>query len=641
MSSNVRTQDREVGRSPLGTGRDTPASVVGPGKRTMTQGLVGPRAAAPATAASGTAGPTDPQLAPQLAELQRSGTVVDRQIGFDLDYHHNLDELRNGRLLDRGVGWSIETTARAKESVSSAWTAVTSSTPAPQQPKYADRSVALPPAAAWEPARAAIHQGLDALAAARAKQSAGDAAGARRDFDVARAAIDRGRLAYETAHRRLIEYRERTDSGGRAAITILQGIEAACVAIEVIASGAWTAGVLEAGVAAGTGTTVLGATVGGATSAGGMATTAGAAAGTAAVATAAVNTAEQASSGDWDPQKILRESGHAAATTFATTLVGGALATMFSRALGAAATSVATTMGPEAVAAVRQAGTAQLINFLGGATGGGLVSAIQQVISVHLAGGKPLSAGEFTRLVVEEIIKGGLMQVAIGAALSKVKMGVPGGEPPKGEPPKGGTYGSGAEPHANEVLAPVPDEILAGQVRALAAQSKATDRGGLAILDGADGHLAVAANPAQRVPGWFDVVVHGTDVGETAGGFRVIVRDSAGKVVNRYVLTPHKLAAVIRDSNWRSGMPIRLFACRAGRVLEGGVAAAAELATILKTEVVASNQVNIDLPRGFAAYPLERDVPTEYSVFKPEHSTLELKPGFDAEKIAGGKPPSR
>ena len=227
------------------------------------------------------------------------------------------------------------------------------------------------------------------------------------------------------------------------------------------------------------------------------------------------------------------------------------------------------------------------------------------------------------------------MQLAISSVLRHVKTGED--KPATGkldetEP----TYGAGA---TNEPLVAVPDEVLGKQIHALPGDR--TNRGGLAVLDPADPHMQVINNPQQRVPGWFDLVVHGTDVGETAGGFRIMVRGPDGKVTGKYLLTPEKLVALVRDSNWRSGMPIRLFACRAGRLHDGGAAPAAELARILKTEVIASNQVNVDTPRGFAAYPLERKDGVEYNMFSPENSTLKVKPGFDNEKIAGGKGPDK
>ncbi|MBP9087488.1 MAG: DUF4157 domain-containing protein, partial [Kofleriaceae bacterium] len=198
-----------------------------------------------------------------------------------------------------------------------------------------------------------------------------------------------------------------------------------------------------------------------------------------------------------------------------------------------------------------------------------------------------------------------------------------------------GGYGQAADIHVPPT--PVPDEILRSQVHQLAPGSKGMDRGGLAILEKSDPHLATVADPVQRVPGWFDVVLHGTDVGEIGDGFRVVVRNPATGVPKVYTLTAAQLAAIIRDSNWRSGMPIRLFACRAGRLMPGGKTAAAELSAALKTEVLASNQVNIDTARGFAAYPMEKSQGTQYTVFSPPTSTLKLNKGATTEMIAQGK----
>lgn len=194
--------------------------------------------------------------------------------------------------------------------------------------------------------------------------------------------------------------------------------------------------------------------------------------------------------------------------------------------------------------------------------------------------------------------------------------------------------GGNSDKHAPPT--PVPDGILNSQIHHLAAGSKGMDRGGLAVLENSDPHLPLAVNPAQRVPGWFDVVLHGTDVGEVGDGFRVVVRNQSTGVPKVYLLTVAKLASLIRDSNWRSGMPIRLFACRAGRMMPGGKTAAAELSAALKTEVLASNQVNVDTSRGFAAYPLEKDLRTKYTVFSQPGSSLKLNQGMTPDALAQG-----
>lgn len=195
--------------------------------------------------------------------------------------------------------------------------------------------------------------------------------------------------------------------------------------------------------------------------------------------------------------------------------------------------------------------------------------------------------------------------------------------------------GGKADKHAPPT--PVPDGILNSQIHHLAAGTKGMDRGGLAVLENSDPHLSLAVDPAQRVPGWFDVVLHGTDVGEVGDGFRVVVRNQSTGVPKVYLLTVAKLASLIRDSNWRSGMPIRLFACRAGRMMPGGKTAAAELSAALKTEVLASNQVNVDTARGFAAYPLEKDQGTQYKVYSQPGSSLKLNKGMAPDTIAQGK----
>jgi hypothetical protein len=204
-------------------------------------------------------------------------------------------------------------------------------------------------------------------------------------------------------------------------------------------------------------------------------------------------------------------------------------------------------------------------------------------------------------------------------------------------PSAGGAHDAQAHGDKHAPPTPVPDGILSSQIHQLAAGSKGMDRGGLAILENGDPHLAMAADPSQRVHGWFDVVLHGTDVGEVGDGFRVIVRNPATGVPKVYMLTAAKLASIIRDSNWRSGMPIRLFACRAGRMMPGGKTAAAELSAALKTEVLASNQVNVDTARGFAAYPLEKDQGTQYNVHSQAGSSLKLNKGMTPDIIAQGK----
>lgn len=201
------------------------------------------------------------------------------------------------------------------------------------------------------------------------------------------------------------------------------------------------------------------------------------------------------------------------------------------------------------------------------------------------------------------------------------------------------TYGGDAAAAPRAPLQRVPDELLRSQTWELPPGTNGLDRGGLAILDINDPHLRVASDPAQRVPGWFDVVVHGTDVGETRATFSVHKRDPQTGQMKTFELTAEQLGALVRDSNWRSGMPVRLFACRGGRLMPGGTSAAAELSRVLKTDVITSNQLNVDTQRGFQAYPhgSDKKEPTRYDLIQPEGSTLRLNDDMTPQDIAAGR----
>jgi hypothetical protein len=141
------------------------------------------------------------RLAAQIEDLTRAARTLELQIGYDQASQRNLEGIRQGSLFDRGIGWSIEATARFQETLSGT------------NDRYLDPEVSLPPSATWSTSHAALREGLAGLTAARARLVAGDLGGAHRELVAAAAALDHGRAMFQAAHRRLAEYVERSQSG--------------------------------------------------------------------------------------------------------------------------------------------------------------------------------------------------------------------------------------------------------------------------------------------------------------------------------------------------------------------------------------------------------------------------------------------
>jgi hypothetical protein len=344
----------------------------------------------------------------EAEKLGEAAHLLDGQIDFDLEIHDQARATRDASF----AGWTSEAMASAGESVGRLWDRIRGE----ESREYADEDVALPPREAWSPARAELALGRAQLAGARAKEAAGDLAGAQHDFDLARVTLDRGRVAYLDARRRLSEYRARVQGGIAGNITLLHGVEGACITIAAAATGAWVGGVLAAGAAAGTGTAVFGFTVGGPLSVGGIATVTGATAATTFAVRAATSVATQAGEGHGiDPLQVITDAGQEAAITFATGLAGGLLGKLFSELLGKGLIEAAERMGyARLVAGIGDPGALadQIVTLIGGVTGSAIVTAVQVALTRHVEG-RPMSAGDVAALVVKELMLNGVVQSAL------------------------------------------------------------------------------------------------------------------------------------------------------------------------------------------------------------------------------------
>ena len=212
-----------------------------------------------------------------------------------------------------------------------------------------------------------------------------------------------GSRQFEASHQLLSSYTERTDRGGEVAQATIKG---ALMTIAVASTGAWAAGAF-------------------AVSSGGIGALAASSAATATVAgvTAGGFTAiEQLNAGQFDPGAIGQAALAEAARTFVTGLAGGVLERAFSAALSSAVTRVAGQVPAEAARILQGEGASQVIAFLAGTSSGALVSSVETVLRERAAG-RPMSTDEFCRLLVTEMIKGGLYQLAVNAVVRRAKRG--------------------------------------------------------------------------------------------------------------------------------------------------------------------------------------------------------------------------
>jgi hypothetical protein len=188
----------------------------------------------------------------------------------------------------------------------------------------------------------------------------------------------------------------------------------------------------------------------------------------------------------------------------------------------------------------------------------------------------------------------------------------------------------------------VSNEIISKAPVALIKRCTRMVKYGVAILDDMDPGSKNLLNgfvTSARMKGWFDVAIHGSDDTDPIGFFCIHSPAARSKRTRHYV-TPEQLAQVVRQSGWRSIMPIRLYSCHGAYKDRYGIPIAQRLAKLLNTEVLASNKSNSNYNNtGFVALPPNWEPgPTEYTVFHPSEnpSDWKVKLSGSAETIAKG-----
>lgn len=278
-------------------------------------------------------------------------------------------------------------------------------------------SVKIPDAGIWDQVSAQLEK-AHAL-------SAGDAA----DIEGAKREMATAVRLFQEAHRKVYEYRSRTEGGAETAITMLRGVEIGCdITLTILSAGLGAAevNVLKLGAR---GVFKLAASQAGksllktglrAAAVGGADKLAQGAAGDAAAHAMGVE-------GEFDAAKVVREAGEAAVMNLLGVLVGGALNKVFMRAVGQI---IGSRMAPEALLAVAERyGVSGVVpaelfvskgwRFLVGVAGDGCTTALVTALAVTAeqlrTGGKKPTGEQFVSMVVEQMVRNGLLQIILTA----------------------------------------------------------------------------------------------------------------------------------------------------------------------------------------------------------------------------------
>lgn len=234
---------------------------------------------------------------------------------------------------------------------------------------------------------------------------------------------------FEAAHRRVYEYRTRTEGGAQDAATTLRGIEIGCdITLTILSAGmgAGGANLLKLGAR---GAFKMIAKQAGKS----LVKTAAKAAAVGGADKLAQGAAEEGTGkaigldGEFDVAKVLREAGEAAVMNFLGVLVGGSLSKVFMRQLGEI---LGSRMAPEAVLALAEKYGGQGIvppelfvskgwQFLVGVAGDActttLLTALSTLVEQLRTGGKRPTGEQFVQMVITQMIQNGLLQVIFAA----------------------------------------------------------------------------------------------------------------------------------------------------------------------------------------------------------------------------------
>jgi hypothetical protein len=299
--------------------------------------------------------------------------------------------------------------------------------------QYADKRVALPDLEMWQEPKAALRRAETAIGEHR--------------VEAAITALNEAAAAYRRCHRRVQEYRERSESGAGNVIAGLRIAEAAGAISFSVMTGGMGSGVLGVAAASAAGAGVYGA------------------------GQLGVEQLTEKHVGlrqNLDFKAMLAKGAEDAAMTFTGALVGGALTKMFLGKLGRIFADRLPLAELERIAAKAgyKAFTPELFvskgwTFLADLAGGIGSTPVTVAVSTALQGlktGHWPSTDEFVDTVVHEVIQGGALQVLLGAVThAKVR--------------KAATEGTAKAPTSTEHSAPTHASAGEGQA-AKAAQSE-------------------------------------------------------------------------------------------------------------------------------------------------------------------------
>jgi hypothetical protein len=379
---------------------------------------VGQHADRAAVARAATGAPADPRLATLRREAQRLTGVVEA----DLAKRQHLHDLNEDQ-------WIVSSIA-----------------------EFVGGSGELPSALTWLPAKQWIAQ-VNALVA-------------RGDVLAAARALQQAASATAQAHGALQEYHENSLSGAETSTTALEITAAAGAVAATVATG---------GAAATAGAGLVG-----------TATTIGLGAGAYGVIQEEAGQggemlAGTREAGDFDVGAMLKRGGKDAAVGFVGALVGGKLSEIAVNRLGLAAfaqmtpaqlTAAAETLGVEVSALTPQmfvtSGRKLIVDFLSGAAVTPLTTATEVMIEGLTGGNVPESPQVMGELIIENAIRGGLVQglvaaITHGSAAAGMRSGyaAPPGKPRSRSPANDNVEIPRGGPPANDNALPLPERLAA------------------------------------------------------------------------------------------------------------------------------------------------------------------------------------
>lgn len=356
-----------------------------------------------------------------------------------------LLDLRAHREANPVVGAVSEAAATVKGSVQEAGDmqkAVLSGKPF--KPRHKDTNVKIPDEGIWDAVFAQLNVAHGLLS------------GEKPSIEAANGAYAAAFQLFRDAHRRMYEYRSRTEEGAQLAKDVLSGVEIGCDIVLTVLSagmGAGSANVLKLGV----GGLMRLATE--QTMKAGLLRTALKAGATGAANKLLQDTAEAGAGyannleGDFDIGKIVKDAATHGAMTTVSMLIGGALSKVFMRTVGEI---IGSRMAPESLLVLAEKYGVQGVippelfvskgwRFLVGVAGDGITTALMTAVSLAIEqlkhGGKKPTAEQFVAIVVEQMVLNGFIQLLFGAVHHEhAKKAAAGGHPE-------GAHEAGERPH--------------------------------------------------------------------------------------------------------------------------------------------------------------------------------------------------